>query len=365
MKLTPHQEEIVEAIIEQKVYDIPSYLNHFGKAHLQQYDFNLIQAKFDECENGQTYMFRKGNDSFYYTDTFDCNGHFIKSQQVPNRTTYEFVEHPIKTPVKAQLIKHVDREIVDYKGKRYSFDFLLNSHLVADSFDEIIDFITLWSYLKREALILEVDKDVSECDLSIFFHQVPKKISPNTNPQWSTHYEILSDINDPEFTDTQELLYPDKCAKHYIEQEWNLNKENFLTCFNYIDKKIIASTELRIYRSNNFKTYEQISQEKNLFVAWVAVGISVLSVFIGNILPLTQPQATDYLSDINQQITEIHTSIDTAVSNEEVLSELQSISSSLSEISSVQLSEEKLTVLEELQIQLEKLNETLSGNNFD
>ena len=138
-----------------------------------------------------------------------------------------------------------------------------------------------------------------------------------------------------------------------------------MTCFNYIDKKIIASTELRIYKKNKFKTIEQIAQAKNLFVAWVAVGISVFSVLIGNILPLTQPQATDYLSDINEKITAIYNSIDTNVSNEELLKELQSISSSLSKISSDYLSEENLTVLEELQVQLEKLNDTLSGNNFN
>ena len=34
MKLTLHQEKIIEAIISKDVYDIPSYLEYFQKSHI-------------------------------------------------------------------------------------------------------------------------------------------------------------------------------------------------------------------------------------------------------------------------------------------------------------------------------------------
>ena len=52
MKLTPHQEKIIEAIIAKDVYDIPSYLEHFKKSHAQQYDFDTIKAVFEQYEDG-------------------------------------------------------------------------------------------------------------------------------------------------------------------------------------------------------------------------------------------------------------------------------------------------------------------------
>ena len=74
MKLTLHQEKIVEAIIDGEVYDITSYLKFFNKAHHQQYNFDEIKNVFEKYEDGQTYNFRLEKDSYYYTDVYDKNG---------------------------------------------------------------------------------------------------------------------------------------------------------------------------------------------------------------------------------------------------------------------------------------------------
>jgi len=365
MKLTLHQEKIIEAIIAKDVYDIPSYLEYFQKSHMQQYDFDSIKAVFEQYEDGRTYMFRKGSDSYYYTDTYDRNGNICSTQQVPNRTTHEFVDYPIPVPVKAHLTAKVKIESYSYNSKTYTFDFLKESHPVADSFDDIIDFITLWSYLKREALVLEVDKPVSKKDISIFFELTDQKINPNANPYWSLHPEFSSDE-----TSTEDILVavdhlPDKDAQHYIEQAWKLNEENLLTCAEFISKKIIASSELRVYQRKKFKTVEQIAQRRNLFVAWVAVAISVLAVLIGNILPLFKPQTTDYLSDISVQIASLEESSKNDNSHEVLLGELQAIYTALDELSKQQLSKDDLAILEDLETQLKILNTYLSESTPD
>ena len=130
-----------------------------------------------------------------------------------------------------------------------------------------------------------------------------------------------------------------------------MNEENILTCSEFIGKKIIPSSELRVYQRKRFKTVEQIANRRNLFVAWLAVFISVISVIIGN-----KPQESEYLSTISAQIASIDESIQSDTIDEELLSELQNISQLLVEISQQQLPQEDMEVLERLESQLEELN---------
>lgn len=148
MKLTPHQKEIVEEIIKERVVDIPSYLRVFNKGRNQQYDSFAIQEAFDKVEAGKTYLFREDN-AYYYTDIYDCNGKVSGSFRGPNTMTYEFKENPLSAPVKARLEMRVKPERVEYQGKNYSFNFLEKNYLIADTFDDIKDFIALWSYKEQ------------------------------------------------------------------------------------------------------------------------------------------------------------------------------------------------------------------------
>ena len=363
MKLTLHQEKIIEAIIDGDVYDITSYLAFFNKAHHQQYDLDEINSVFEKCEDGQTYNFRLEQDSYYYTDVYDKNGVVCNTMRAPNKTTHEFRDNPISSPVKAHLQESIDIEKCSYLGKNYSFDFLKKSYPVADSFEDVIDFITLWSYLKREALILEVNKPVQNEDISLFFELQRQDLQPNFNPYWTLNYELISESSDTTPGKLRTHFAPTKKAMNYIENVWKLNEEHFLTCNEFIGKKIIASSELRVYKQKKFKTVEQISQYKNLFVAWVAVGISVLSILFGNILPLFQNKTDDYLFDLKQSMTAIEQSIENDVSNAEIITELKEIIDSLDEISKSETSEDTLKIVEELKKQVYEINKYLQDNN--
>lgn len=331
MKLTTHQEKIVEAIIDGKVYDILSYLKYFNKAHEQKYDINHIKRVFDASENGRTYMFRADSAASYCTDVYDDKGNITVTLPICKKMTYTFKEYPISSPVKAKLNEHIKKEKVEYDNTVYDFDFLKNSYIVADNFDDIVDFITLWAYLKREALILEVNKSVSAEDISIFFETKEQKINPDSIPDWKVSFEILSEGTDTELPKGIHHHLPTKDATYYVEKAWKFNSEHFTTCNDFIDKKIIASSALHIFKQKKFKTVEQISQRKNLFVAWFAVAISVISIIIGNIMPLFQPKDTDYLDEINQRISVIEESI-TNNQDEQIIKEINDIKEVLKKI---------------------------------
>ena len=54
-------------------------------------------------------------------------------------------------------------------GETFSFDFMEAGVNVADNFDDIVEFMSLWAYLRQESLILEVPRDIVADDLGILF----------------------------------------------------------------------------------------------------------------------------------------------------------------------------------------------------
>ncbi len=307
------------------MYDITSYLKHFNKAREQQYDINNIKKAFEKNENGRTYMFRENSDCSYCTDVYDNSGNITGTLPILKKMTYTFRDYPISAPVKARLNERIEKEKIEYCNSAYSFDFLQNHYLVADDFDDIIDFITLWAYLKREALILEVNKSITSEDISIFFETKEQKIKPDTIPNWKVIFEIVSDKTETELAKGIQHHVPTKDATYYIEKVWKFNFEHLTTCSEYINKKIIASSELRVFKQKKFKTVEQISQRKNLFVAWIAVAISVISIIISNIIPHFQAKETDYLDEINQRLSIVEEVVSNNERDELIIKEMNDI----------------------------------------
>lgn len=331
MKLTPTQKKIIDKIITGEVFDIPTYLQVFNKGHYQQYNKEQLKEVFDKCENGRTYIFKEEN-SYFYTEVYDKKGAICQKEKVPNTLTYQFKEHPISIPVKSDIKYMVSTEAVTYNQVPYTFDFMKNSFLVADSFDDILEFITLWSYLKRESLIIDTDKTITKTDLSIFCEQFKQDIQPDSNPTWDTKIETLSEGEDGKLPQVKIQLIPYKSAQNYIEYVWKVNTDHLTMCNEFIGKRILPTPALRIYKKKRFKTVEELSNCKNLIVAWVAVAISVISVLIGNILPIFQENEVDYLRKIDQKLISIEKQFNETTINDDTHKELIEIKGVLNEI---------------------------------
>lgn len=362
MKLTPHQKKIVKEIVAGRVYDIPSYLKVFEKGHEQKYDPAKIQDTFDKVEIGKTYLFREES-SYYYTDIYDQEGAVFKSFRVPNTSTYEFKDYPLSVPIKAEIKMKIKPETIDFCGRNYTFNFLDRGYFVADDFNDIKDFIALWSYLKREALVIEVQKPVETDDLSVFFELMPQKVSSDNNPCWCTLYEEVSDTENEAIPKLNVSFLPYQDAQNYIEHAWKMNEEHLTMCDEFIGRKLLTTSSLKIYSQSKYRTVEERSIRSNLIVAWVAVAISVISVILGNIIPMLGVQETDYLGSINQQVASIEAHIKNDTDNQEIIAELSEIKFALVNISkSIEHSEtENLSyTLYTLSKQIEELNKLLS-----
>lgn len=367
MKLTKHQKEIVDKIISGEISDIPSYLRVFLKAHNRQYDPQIIQAIFEEKENGSTYFFKE-EDYNFYTEMYDRTGNLVKILPVANKMTYELKQYPLTSPVFAQLDMTIHPEQISFRGIDYSFNFMKNEYLVADTFSDIRDFVALWSYLRREALVFEGNKPVKEEDLSIFFEYTDQDISPQINPRWHQQVDIDSETEDDPVPRVDIHMIPKKSANHYIEKAWKMNHEHLAMCDEYIGIKMLATSELKNYQQSGYKTVEEKSQSRNLFAAWAAVAISLISVAIGNILPLFQKADTEYLDYISKQIAVIEERMETNAVSQDILSELGEIHDELMEIKD-ELEEktpEGLTsAVEDVVSQLKELNRILGEKGND
>lgn len=367
MELTKHQKEIVDKIISGEISDLPSYLRVFSKAHNRQYDPNTIQATFDKYEDGTTYSFKEEGYDFY-TEMYDRTGAKVKTLPVSNKMTYELKQYPLTSPVFAQLDMTIHPEQISFRGIDYSFNFMRNEYLVANTFSDIRDFVALWSYLRREALVFEGNKPIKEEDLSIFFEYIEQDVSPQINPRWHQKVDIDSETEKAPIPRADIHMIPKKSANNYIEKAWKMNHEHLAMCDEYIGIKMLATSELKNYQQSGYKTVEEKSQRRNLFAAWAAVVISLISVAIGNILPLFQKADTEHLDYISKQIAVIEERMETNAVSQDILSELGEIHDELMEIKE-ELEEktpEGLTsAVKDIVSQLEELNRILGEKGND
>lgn len=355
MKLTPHQERIVDEIIAERVFDIPSYLKAFSLGTYQRYNQDKIQRNFEKCESGQKYLFKK-HGGLFYTEVYDSSGALLSRSPILNQFTYELNENPISSPLIAEVEMKIKGETVLYNGKTYHIDFLAQQHLVADSFNNIKEFILLWSYLKREALIIEVDKECSKEDITPFFELVKQPLQPEEYPKWKVIHDTIPASTKDKLEKLITSFVPQKNAQGYIDQVWKVNIEHFTTCHEFIGKKILSTPSLEIFQKDNYCTFEEVSQKKNSLVAWIAVWISVISVVLGNILPLFTKQDVDYLEDIYIEISDIHQYITSDASHQVILDSLLDIKEILANISTENTSTEYINAINNLSTRIDELS---------
>lgn len=309
MKLTKHQKEIVKKIIAEEVYDIQSYLKVFKKGSSKKYDIQFLKHKFQESEKNIKYkVMKKGNSIYNQVSTpanYTIAGVQLPSITIPMPRSQESISENEWEETSAVLDDNIPHKKFKYDNNNFSFDFKKNGVYIANSFEDIKDFIALWYYLKRESLILEVDKTIEESDISIFYELNNIVSNEDNTVQRDNSRSDYIPINP--FQTNHDILDtpPMRQILTYLEEDWILNEEHILMCKEYIGKKILPISELKIYIANKFKTLSEISQYHSMVVAWIAVVLSVIAILIGNILPMFQPSDIKYLSDIDNQLTEI------------------------------------------------------------
>lgn len=215
---------------------------------------------------------------------------------------------------------------------------------VADNFDDVVEFMSLWAYLRQESLVLEVPKDVTSDDIGILFEL--KKKAPEKDKPFIIHKDTLSEsstnpieriiIDSSEFYPSPPMFQ----LSSYMDEEWILNNEYKKTCEEYIGRKILPTEKLRVFAKQLYTTSNEWQYRIPLIISVIALIVSFLPI-IQALLPSNEP---DYLSQINQKVEKIETLIETDVSDDSDLDVIQKklteILKTITEINSSEKSEE-------------------------
>lgn len=321
MNLTGHQRKIINAIIDGNVYNIPTYLRYFQKGEVKKYNIDELRKKHKEAEKGKKYKVMKKGHSAYISISTEMQIGLLGSTSVPHKLprNRKDITDDEWTNEEAKLIEKIPKTCFSFRETDYTFDFLEEGAFIANDFQDIIDFITLWSFLKNEALILELEQPVSIDEVSVFFEyrKLDKKSKEDESTVWvKTNDTIVS--NDNELFKSLPLDFyeetPSKSADQYLDGIWEINDEHIIMCSDFIGKRIYPTSALRVYAKHYYRTVDELDRAINKWLASIALVISILS-FAWSLL---QPQA-DYhaeLETIVETTNQLHNTIEMKFNSE-------------------------------------------------
>lgn len=299
MKFSKHQKNIIRLIQSGDIYDISSYLKYFNKGCTIKLSKETVNERFFSDNLPKTY-YRKKNLQHTRGNTLTSNEYNEKlNQNLINPNNY------IAESLKLSYSSGIKHET--WENNLYTIDFYKGVYIPND-FNDILNFLTLWQYLKSEMLIFEVPQDCNSEILGLFYEH-----SSDTINHPHSLEEQLGYIN------YDDLTYADT---HYIDNEiYIFSHEHCSMCRDYLDKKLYPTTKLTLFVKKNFKTYEETTQNRALFVAWLAIFVSIFLTIAPNLYPHRNTEMDSLLSDIN----EIKDSINLQRQSSEVSSTLDSI----------------------------------------
>lgn len=315
MKFTKHQKETIKHIYTGEIYDIISYLKYFNLGTTIKFDKNKIINSFASDEIPKKY--------YCHNSLPKKHSNIITETEFAKKLANNEVNPDNYTSYNLQLSYNTGTKHELWEGQTYTLDFYHGIY-VANSFDNILEFLTLWQFLISEMLIIEVPHDLSADILGLFYRK-----ESTTIPEDTSINERIKKINIENFSyDDQYYLY---------DNNYTLSYEHCFMCKEYMDKRIYPSTKLGVFINKHFKTYEENTQNRALFVAWLAVFVSITLTFA----PYFQPKDNSDIESITENLKNIKSSIEEKELSEELSIKMDIIIEKL-DILSNKISSEKI-----------------------
>ena len=277
MKFNKKQKEILKKIVSGEIQDIYSYMT----------TFNLITfVQFKKSEIEQAFF----NDSLPKEYYFPCGlSPKLSTIETPDSFTKKVNDGLINpdnfNSFSLSLNYNYGIKHLSWNNNYYSIDFY-NGIYIANSFDDIVSFLSLWQYLKSEMLVIELPSDLTDKTLGLFYekHIIPSSAQPLNMEKKieGINFESHTYNDDIYFNGVDYIFSTEKCT----------------ICKEYLEKKIYPTPELNLYIKRNFKTCEEKIQSSALFAAWLAIFVSVTLPLI----PSPKSEEVKYLSEIAEEI---------------------------------------------------------------
>lgn len=259
MKLNKNQKSILKQILSGKIFDLYSYIKCFDLGEYISYDKEEIFKLFTQDNICKEYYYPSNLKplpaNVLPADIFHQK---VSAKEIDeNKYTYSPLSLNFCTGIKE----------VPIINKTYRINFY-NGVYVAKSFETIIEFLSLWQYLKSEMLVIEVPVEITPETIGLFFE---KNIS-FSDAHISTSSIQLKDIDYTTFT------YSDA---HYLKKDmYSFSDKHYIICKEFLSKRIYPTPQLKLYIQNKFRTTEEITQQSALLAAWLAIFVSIFLTFI-------------------------------------------------------------------------------------
>ena len=296
MKLSKHQKEIANKIATGDVFDIYTYLIAFNKGHIEKYDIDKMKQYYHKLENDKTYKVYKDG---YSPFEFHSQLMSIRNLSTISNDEWEYVS--------AELDENISLQKENYNDQTFEFDFV-QGVFVADNIHDILDFLAFWEYLSRNALILPISKTIAINDIGVFFNRDvvdPTEVYKLLESRYKTRIEVdsLPSLN---LETLNEILMarPKLEITQFSDIVWELNYEHIKMCENYIGQRILPTTDLRLFIKSHYKTREEVVETRTRKLAWLAIGIALISAAFG-IIDYFKPQYRSDFRVLENQISEI------------------------------------------------------------
>ncbi|MDD3014511.1 MAG: hypothetical protein PHC34_12480 [Candidatus Gastranaerophilales bacterium] len=249
MKFTQHQQQIIKHIKSGEIYDLESYLKQFDLCEYIKYDKETILNQFTQDDICKTYHYPCSLTPKAATVITDDE--FIQKSNTRQIDCSKYCTLILKLKFDTGIKK------VESNGEIHEVNFY-DGVYIGKSFDYIIEFLTLWEYLKSELLILEVPAALSANTLGLFFEK-------------STDTLVLGNsLDNIDFCDS---TYKD--TPYLVDKLYSFSNEHYTICKEYISKRIYGTPKLNLFIQKGFKTSEEALQKSALIAAWLAILVSI------------------------------------------------------------------------------------------
>ena len=296
MRFNKHQRDIIKAINNKEVYDIESFVKKFKLYEHFIVDKEKIKKAFDESESGKVY---------------------------PVDVVKNLLEHENKRriSVPAKLEYTENKKKVTFNNCCYEYDLWdEKGFYIAIDYDEIVGFISLWEYLKRELDVFEVEKEVSKSEIELFFRKYKK--TTNTLNDTNNYIPIVQEEPFPLIDNKLQKKVGEadynavkRNAYNYVEEDVKIDSEQLKMFSVYLDKKIFPTPSLTKYVSNKYRTEDEKATRLSLIIAIVSIIISICSSLFSVYATLKVDPSNDNLKIIQEKLDKIEDSIRDDIDN--------------------------------------------------
>ena len=290
MRFNKHQRDIIKAIKNKEVYDIESFVKKFNLYEHFVVDKEKIKKAFDESELGKEYPV------YVSKNVLDLKNK--REISVPARL--EYMDNKKKVTFDNCCYEY---DLWDEKG----FNIAIN-------YDEIVGFISLWEYLKRELDVFEIEKTVSRSEIELFFRKYEKTTnkSNSTNDYIPIVQEELFQLTDGKFQrKVGEVDYNvvRRNAYNYVEEDVEIDNEQLKIFSVYLHKKILPTPSLTKYVSNRYQTEDEKATKLSLRIAIISIIIAIFSFSFSVYAAFKIDPSNDNLKIIQEKLDTIENSI--------------------------------------------------------